>query len=345
MFFQSAYAGTIAIPQASTVAVGVDQVNDFIFWLSVFFTIAIPATMLVFIVKYHRSNKGRRTEQLDHSTALEVIWTLIPFVLMMIIFGWGWVEYKKMKAPVANALEINVIGRQWLWNFQYPNGRQAMNDVVIPLNKPVKFIMTSEDVLHSFYVPNFRNKQDVVPGMYTSLYVVATMTGVHKIYCAEYCGTSHSDMLGRVIVVPEAEYNAFLETGKMPELASSDALTMPYRQSSSGSGASKSDSTSSAVLKAPHERGKELYASKGCVACHSADGSAKVGPSFKGAFGHEVELVDGQKVTVDENYLRESIENSQAKVVKGYAPSMPLYKGTLTDQEVGSLIAYIKSLK
>lgn len=322
--FESAFAGTIHLPQASSVAAGVDAVNDFIFYVSLFFTIAIPAVILFFIIKYHRSRKGRRTEQLDHSTAIEVVWTVIPLVLMLYIAYWGWEQYKIMIAEPKDAIEINVTGRQWVWNFQYTNGRQTMNEMVVPKGKAVKLIMTSEDVLHSFFIPNFRLKQDVVPGTYTSINFIATILGEHKIYCTEYCGTSHSDMLGKVLVVEEKEYNNWLTTGNLPAV----------------SGVNKSQQKMS-----PVDKGKELYTSKGCIACHSTDGSPKVGPTWKGVFGHEVEMQDGSKVTVDENYLRESIENSNAKIVKGFAPSMPMYKGTLTDEEVGALVAYIKSLK
>ncbi len=360
MFWQSAHAGTISLPQASTFAAGVDSVNDFIFWMSVFFTIAVPAVMLFFMVKYHRSKKGRRTEQIDHSTIMEVTWTVIPSIIMFFIFYWGWIEYKAMRTPYKNAIEINVLGRQWLWNFQYTNGRTMMNDMVVPVGKPVNLIMTSEDVLHSFYVPNFRIKQDVVPGTYTGLYFTATQVGVHKIYCTEYCGTSHSDMMGRVIVTTQGEYEAWLESGKLPAIAQTPALLpsapkalfetdqtrgKPVATNPATSTATDGSNKASAIQKAPHERGKELYASKGCVACHSVDGTHKAGPTFKGAFGHEVELADGSKAMVDENYLRESIEVAGVKVVKGFAPSMPPYKGTLSDDEIGSLIAYIKSLK
>jgi cytochrome c oxidase subunit 2 len=355
MFWQSAHAGTISLPQASTYAANVDKVNDFIFCLSVFFTVAVPAVMVWFMVKYHRSKKGRRTEQIDHSTFMEVTWTVIPLVLMLFIFWWGWVEFKEMRTPRRNALEINVLGRQWLWNFQYNNGRTTMNDMVVPINRPVKLIMTSEDVLHSFYVPNFRIKQDVVPGTYTAVYFTATQTGVHKIYCTEYCGTSHSDMLGRVIVTSNEEYENWLNTGEMPAVAATAPLTPPTRslfkteqlkgKSAATDAASDTAGQVSALQKSPAERGRALHASKGCVACHSVDGVTKVGPTMKGLFGSEVQLADGSKVTADENYLRESIEMSNAKVVKGFAPSMPLYKGTLTDEEIGSLIAYIKSLK
>ncbi len=336
MLIESALAGTIQLPQASTFAAGVDNLNDFIFWMSVFWTIAIPAAIVYFIMKYHRSVKGRRTEQIEHNQAFEITWTSITFVLMIIVFAWGWVEYEKMTTEPRGAMEVNVLGRQWLWNFQYTNGRTVMGDLVVPINKPVKLIMTSEDVLHSFYVPNFRVKQDVVPGTYTRIFFTATQLGAHKIYCTEFCGTSHSDMLGRVIVVKEDEFEQWLKTGKIPATANTALQYGDPQQLAVAA---------SAVQKAPADHGKELIASKGCVTCHSVDGTPKVGPTFKGSFGSHVELADGSKALVDEAYLRESIENSNVKVVKGYAPSMPLYKGTLTDQEVGALVAYIKTLK
>ena len=336
MLIESAFAGTISLPQASNHAAGVDMVNDFIFWMSVFWTIVLPVAILFCLVKYHRSKKGRRTEQIEHNQTFEITVTSITLALMLVVFALGWVEYRKMVTEPRNAYEVNVLGRQWLWNFQYTNGRTVMGDLVIPINRPIKLIMTSEDVLHSFYVPNFRVKQDVVPGTYTRLFFSATQLGAHKIYCTEYCGTSHSDMMGRVIVVQEDEFEQWLKTGKLPATTNTKFQYGDVEQPKMAA---------SAIQKAPADHGKELIASKGCVTCHSVDGTHKVGPTFKGAFGSHVEIADGGKVLVDEAYLRESIENSNVKVVKGYAPSMPLYKGTLSDQEVGALVAYIKTLK
>lgn len=339
LMLQSAYAGSISLPQASTVAAGVDAVSDFVFYWSVFFTIAIPAVIVYFVIKYHRSRKGRQTAYIAGHHGLEVIWTVGPLILMLIIFWMGYQGYVNFRKVDANAIEVNVVGRQWLWQFQYTDGRQAMNDLVVPLNKPVKLIMTSEDVIHSFYVPNFRVKQDVVPGSYYYVTFQATIPGPHRIFCAEYCGTGHSDMLGVVYVLEEKDYATWQKTGKIPaEMVASMGQTVAASDAgAAGTGAGKPKTLA--------EQGAALYSTKGCVACHSVDGSRRVGPSWKGVYGSKEELESGKSVEVDENYIRESIVEPQAKVVKGYPPSMPTFKGLLSDQEINALIAYIKSLK
>jgi cytochrome c oxidase subunit 2 len=230
-----------------------------------------------------------------------------------------------------------------MWNFEYTNGRKTLNTMFLPVGKQVRLLMTSEDVLHSFFVPNFRTKQDVVPGMFTKLDFKITETGVHPIYCAEFCGTGHSDMLGVVVAMEPEVYEKWLLTGKVPAnyqtLIDKNPPAGIIAQSSTAKG---SDSNSNAGTPGV-EKGKALFTAKACFGCHSTDGSPKVGPSLKGVFGKEEELQSGEKVKVDENYLKESMLNPAAKVVKGFAPSMPPLQ--LSDQEMSDLIAYIKSLK
>lgn len=338
MLFENAYAGSVIwLPQASSIAARIDSVADLVFFVSALFFIATVATMCAFLWKYHRSKKGRTTAYILGSHKLEFIWTVVPLIFMVFIFAWGYIVYVDLRREPTSALEINVVGRQWLWNFEYTNGRKTMNEIVVPRGEAVKLIMTSEDVIHSFYVPNFRLKQDVVPGAYTYITFVATLVGEHPIYCAEYCGTGHSDMLGKVVVVEPSDYKIWNETGKLP--ASSLA----------GLGISSAQAATTTPNKGPMkslaEKGKELTNSKGCVACHSDDGSRKIGPSFKGIFGKKEELEGGKSVIVDENYIRESIVEPQAKIVKGYPPSMPTFKGLVSDDEMNAIIAYIKSLK
>ncbi|MBI3544816.1 MAG: c-type cytochrome, partial [Deltaproteobacteria bacterium] len=211
----------------------------------------------------------------------------------------------------------------------YANGRKTMNEFYLPKGKPAKLIMTSEDVIHSFSLPYSRVKQDVQPGMYTYISFEPTLVGDQPVYCTMYCGTGHSDMLATLHVVEPEDYQRWLDTGKAPAgIVAAAAKTAP-----GGGPLSMAD------------KGKALSASKGCIACHSADGSPKVGPTWKGVFGKDEELQDGTKVKVDENYIRESIVNPTAKIVKGFAPSMPPFAGLLNDDEINALIAYIKSLK
>lgn len=330
MFWQNAYAGTIALPQASNHAHLVDNIHDFLFWISVFFQIVVTVGMLYFLVKFHKSKKGRKTEYILGSHLLETIWTVGPLLLMLGIFVWGYWGYLKMREPVANAYEVNVIGRKWMWNFQYANGKSTLNELYLPKDRDVKLIMTSEDVIHSFFIPNFRIKQDVVPGMYTSISFRALIAGEHPVYCTEYCGAGHSDMLAKVVVLEQADFDNWLLSGKLPK---------------GSSGVAMAASGAPAPAKSLADKGKDLFQNKGCFACHSVDGTPKVGPSLKGIWGKTEEMADGSKITVDENYVRESLNEPNKKVVKGFAPSMPTFKGLMSDEEINSMIAYIKSLK
>lgn len=334
---------SLHLPQASTVAPGVDAVTDFVYILSIFFTVTIPAVMIYFVVKYHRSRTGRQTVYITGHHGLEVIWTVVPLVLMLIIFYWGFQEYENMRRVSPDAIEVNVVGRQWLWQFQYTDGRQSLNDLVVPLNKPVKLIMTSEDVLHSFYVPNFRVKQDVVPGSYYYMQFTATQAGVHRIFCTEYCGTGHSDMLGNVFVLEDEAYAHWKKTGEIPTGLKALAATMGNVSGDISSATDKSPAAAGGDLSMA-EQGRNLHKTKGCNACHSITGDKGVGPTWKGIYGTKEELQSGDSVLVDENYIRKSIMEPNFQIVKGFAPAMPTYQGQLSDKEINALIAFIKSL-
>jgi cytochrome c oxidase subunit 2 len=333
------YTKGVGLPlQGTDVAVAWDHLYWFLFWLSVFFFILVVGGMIYFAVAYRRK-EGKKAKYIVDNHALEAAWTIVPTILLLVIFAWGWGVYKKMVDAPSNAMEIRVIGKQWLWNFQYDDGRLETNKLVVPLNTPVKLLMSSEDVLHSFFVPNFRIKQDVVPGMYTSVWFQAKVPGEHQVYCTEYCGASHSGMLAKIHVLEPAQYELW-KAGKPYELTgvktpSTDLLAaMQSSASAAGNG-----------LPLP-DQGKKLVETKGCLACHTADGTARIGPSYKGVFGHDVELADGSKVKADENYIRESIEKPQAKVVKGFNPVMPPYtKEMISESDMNAIVAYIKSLK
>lgn len=333
LFFNNAMANTTGLPQASAIAANVDHLHDFLVYVSLFFLFLVTMLMIVLVHKYHRSKKGRTTEYILDNHFLEALWTVGPLILMLFIFGWGYKDYIVMKKNLPNVYEINVVGKQWMWNFEYTNGRKTLNELYLPINRNIKLIMTSDDVLHSFFLPNHRVKQDVVPGLYTTLEFNTTMLGDHPIYCAEYCGTGHSDMLGTVHVLEQADFEKWLQTGKTPKAAPGTAM------------ASDTKPGAQIANKSMAEKGADLFKAKGCFACHSTDGSPKVGPTIKGIFGHEVELQDGKKVMVDENYIRESLMEPNAKIVKGFAPAMPTFKGQLSEEETSQVIAFIKSLK
>jgi cytochrome c oxidase subunit 2 len=336
MLFQKAYAaGTIALPQAAKVAAKIDLLHDAVFWLSVVLLALVTAMLVVFIWNYHRSKTGRMTEYILGSHFFEALWTVIPLILFLGIFLWGYIDYLHLRTPLEDPLEINVVGRQWMWNFEYTNGRKTLNELFLPKGRAVKLIITSEDVIHSFFVPNFRLKQDSVPGMYTYLFFEPTVTGEHPIYCAEFCGTGHSDMLGKAIILEKEDFNQWFQTGNLP--GSIKKLTQAVSPVSTAE--------ASLPKKSLAEQGKGVFDSKGCFACHSVDGTAKIGPTLLKSFGRNEALQDGKTVTVDENYIRESLMDPQAKILKGFPPSMPTFRGLLTDDEVNALIAFIKSLK
>ena len=344
----SGAANAATMPVAATdIAQSWDTLYWFLIYTSLIFFVGIFAAMIIFAVKYRKS-VYKKPKYIHGHTGLEVIWTVIPSILLFVMFGWGWAVYRDMIHPPADAMEIRVIGKQWLWQFIYKNGTTTIGDVYVPVDRPVKFIMTSEDVLHGFFIPNFRVKSDVVPGMYTSIWFDAKVPGIHQVYCTEYCGTSHSGMLARVIVLTPDQWKDWL-SGKKIDVDSLPAdPTFPgFRANRLGEGMPGQAAPKGGQLSLA-DKGKALTASKGCVACHSSDGSQLVGPSYKGIYGTDVKVVaDGKTITVkvDDNYIHESIEYPQAKIVEGYPPAMPSYKGLVTEEEIASIIEYIKSLK
>lgn len=310
------------IPEAaSNLAGGVDNVLLVITVISVFFFLLISFFLVYYAIKYRRKSENEETPYITGNMVLEVIWTIVPSVLLMVFFVWGYIEFVDMRTPPEDAVEVNVKAKQWLWEFEYYNGKKSINELYVQQNRPVRMIMQSDDVLHSFFVPQFRVKQDILPGTYTQLWFTPTKAGTFDLFCAEYCGSGHSKMLAKVNVLPAEAFARWMGQGEAGagEAAASD---LP-----------------------PPERGENLYSQRGCNACHSVDGSAGVGPTLKGLYGKTEELESGETVKVDENYLKESIIEPQAKMVKGYQPVMPSFKGILSDDEITSLIEYIKTLK
>lgn len=310
------------IPEAaSNLAAGVDNVLLVITVISVFFFLLISFFLVYYAIKYRRKSEDEETPYVTGNMAIEVIWTVVPSVLLMVFFAWGYIEFVEMKTPPKDAVEVNVKAKQWLWEFEYYNGKKTINELYVQQNRPVRMIMQSDDVLHSFFVPQFRVKQDVLPGRYTQLWFTPTKAGTYDLFCAEYCGTGHSKMLAKVNVLPSEAFARWMGQGEAAA-DEAEASTLP-----------------------PAERGENLYAQRGCNACHSVDGSPGVGPTFKGLYGKTEELESGETVKADENYLKESIVEPQAKMVKGYQPVMPSFKGILSDDEITSVIEYIKTLK
>jgi cytochrome c oxidase subunit 2 len=301
-------------PQASTTAAEVDFVFYFIYWISVFFFILIVGLMTSFIILY-RKRKGHEAQDTPHhNTALELTWTFIPLVLVVLIFMFGFNTYMNMTTIPDNTMDIRIIGQKWQWYFQYPNGHLD-EQLHIPIDTPVKLTITSEDVTHSVFIPAFRLKMDAVPGRYTYAWVKATETGEYPLYCAEYCGTSHSDMVTEVVVHEPGGYETWLEK------ASNLFNTM-----------------------SPVEVGEYLVKRR-CSQCHTIDGSANDGPSFLGIWQNERKFKDGTSAIADDNYIRESILEPAAKVVEGYDNIMPTFAGKLKNEEIDAIIDYMKTLK
>ncbi len=309
------------IPEAaSNLASKVDGLLLVITFISIFFFVLISAVLIYFAVKYRRRSDDEETPYITGNQTLEIIWTVIPSILLILLFVYGFVVYKEMRTPPKDAVDITVTGKQWLWTFEYYNGKKTLNELYVRLNRPVRMVMRADDVIHSFFVPAFRVKQDLMPGRYTQLWFTPTKIGTFDIFCAEYCGTGHSKMLGKVIVLSPEAYDIW-EKGVAVDGGEAVA-SLP-----------------------PAELGEKLYKGKGCNACHSVDGSVVIGPSFKGLYEREGELEDGASYTADENYIMQSILEPQEQIVKGFQPVMPSFKGILSDAEITAIIAYIKTLK
>lgn len=330
--------GTLPVA-ASEVAHSWDLLYYFLFGISAFFFVLVCGGMILFAIKY-RARPGVAPTQITHNNKLEIVWTVIPTILVMIIFVWGWLVYKQMYLgrPV-DAIEIKVLAKQWNWTFQYENGRTVVGDLVVPANRPVKLVMTAptKDVLHSFFVPNLRIKKDVVPGMFTYLWLKPTIVGTHQIFCTEYCGTDHSNMLAKLRVVDDESWTKW-NYGADIDFPSDIGIVGDAPQAMAAAAPAGAGNLI--------EQGKALAQAKQCAACHSDDGSPRIGPTYKGVFGHEVELSNGEKIIADENYIKESILNPQAKIVKGFETMvMPPYAGQLNDEELMAIIEYVKSVR
>ncbi len=299
----------------------VDNLFWIIFWIAIFFFLLIQILMIYFVIRY-RNRKENEVSNIEGNTFLEIVWTVIPTIILIVIFFYGvYVFDNFQRRPPANAMEIKVIGHQWWWEFQYPNGYTIRDTLIVPVNKPIKLIMTSQDVIHSFFVRNFRIKEDLVPGRYTWTWFKVEEPGIYDIQCAEYCGSKHSLMIGYVKAIDIKDFeNWIASVSREMDLSSLS----------------------------PIERGKKIVQLKGCTSCHSVDGTALVGPTFKELYNHEVVVIEGgkeKKIIADENYLRESILNPNAKIVKGFQGIMPSYQGQLNEDDILAIIEYIKSLK
>ncbi|HUB03196.1 MAG TPA: cytochrome c oxidase subunit II [Terriglobales bacterium] len=294
---------------ASTMSGQVDALYIYLLLVAGVMTALIFLAVLVLAVKYRRK-PGIDAHQIEGSTPLEIAWSVIPFGIMLTFFIWGAVLYFQERTPPADATEVYVVAKQWMWKVEHMEGQREINELHVPTGQNIKLIMTSQDVIHSFFVPAFRLKQDVLPGRYTTLWFKATKPGRYHLFCAEYCGTMHSGMGGDIVVMEPQEYAQWLAAG----------TTAPLQ-----------------------ETGKELFSSLGCSTCHRSDVQGR-GPSLAGIYNKPVLLEDGRTVTADDDYLRESILNPTAKIVSGFKPIMPTFQGIVSEEQLNALVAYVKSV-
>jgi cytochrome c oxidase subunit 2 len=295
--------------QASTMAGQVDALYIYLLLVAGVMTALIFLAVMALAIKYRRA-RHPNAEQIEGSTILEIIWSVIPFFVMLTFFIWGAVIYFQERTPPADSTEVYVVAKQWMWKIEHVEGQREINELHVPTGQDIKLIMTSQDVIHSFFVPAFRIKQDVLPGRYTTLWFKATKPGRYHLFCAEYCGTQHSGMGGDIVVMEPRDYAQWMAGGPSAPL---------------------------------QETGKQLFSALGCATCHRFDVQGR-GPNLVGLYNTDVLLEDGRMVKADENYVRESILNPTAKIVKGFKPVMPTFQGIVSDEQLNALVAYVKSL-
>jgi cytochrome c oxidase subunit II len=297
--------------QASVIAGEVDALFLFLVGITAFFSAGIALTLVLFAIRFRRRSEHDRPGEIEGSLALELTWSIIPFLLTIVMFVWGARVFFHINRTPDDAMTVSVVGKRWMWKLQHPTGQREINELHVPVGRPVRLTITSEDTIHSFFVPAFRIKKDAVPGRYNTAWFKATKTGTFHLFCAEYCGTEHSRMIGRVVVMEPDSYQTWLAGGPAPE--------------------------------SPAKAGEKLFTELNCITCHRPD-SAGRGPVLNGIFGRPVALASGETVVADEAYIRESILNPSARVTAGYQPVMPTYLGQVSEESLLQLIAYIQSL-
>jgi len=297
--------------RASTLAAEVDALYFYLVGVTIVFSVGIALALIFFAIRFRRRSEAERPAEIHGSLALELTWSLVPLALVTVMFVWGARVFFHMNRPPDDSMTISVVGKRWMWKLQHPTGQREINELHVPVGRAVKLTLTSEDVIHSFFVPAFRIKRDAVPGRYNFAWFEATRTGTYHLFCAEYCGTEHSRMIGRVVVMEPDDYQTWLAGGPAPE--------------------------------SPVQAGEKLFVELNCRTCHRPDSSGR-GPVLDGLLGSKVQLQNGETVLADEAYVRESILNPAAAVTAGYQPVMPTYQGQVSEEAVLQLIAYIRSL-
>jgi cytochrome c oxidase subunit 2 len=305
------HASALFPAEASGIAPYVDALYFFLVLMTIFGTAFVAILLLVFSVRYRREKNPIAT-QIEGSTLLEATWTIIPLAIFLVTFVWGALLYFRIYDPPANAMNIYIVGKQWMWKAEHPGGQHEINALHVPMGKPIQLTMISQDVFHSFSIPDFRIKREVIPGRYSTVWFEATQVGTYHLFCTQYCGTQHSGMVGEVTVMTPADYKKWLE------------------QSNSGQSLA--------------QNGERLYASMGCNSCHNGTAAAR-GPSLAGVYGSKLTLTDGRQILVDDAYLRNSILNPSEHVTAGFAPIMPTYQGQISEDGLIDLVEFIKNMQ
>jgi cytochrome c oxidase subunit 2 len=297
--------------QASTFAWKVDYLYFLLIALSVFFAVGVVFFLILFSVKYRRRSEDERPRPIEGSIPLELAWSIIPLILSLVVFSLGAGIFFRMYRTPENAIDIYVVGKQWMWKIQHPEGKREINELHVPVDQPVRLTLASEDVIHAFSIPAFRIKRDVVPGRYNTMWFEATKVGEYHLFCAEYCGTQHSGMVGRIVVMEQDEFQNWLSGG-----ASSETML---------------------------EAGARQFQQLGCETCHKEADQGR-GPKLSGVYGKPVMLTTGQEVVADEDYIRNSILDPGSQVMGGYKPIMPTFQGQVSEETLMQLVSYIQSL-
>ncbi|MEX0821149.1 MAG: cytochrome c oxidase subunit II [Rhodothermales bacterium] len=307
---------TFWLPEsASTMSPEIDSLFYFVTWASIILFVGVVAATIYLAVRYRRQDEVHVPQPVEPNTIVEISWIILPTILVLIIFNWGFKLFIDQSVSPPDAYEIQVRGSMWNWEFEYPNGTVTVGELHVPVDRPVRLNMSSVDVLHSFFVPEFRVKQDVLPDRYSSVWFEATRTDTFHVFCTEYCGQGHSEMLSSLVTHSQGDFEEWLASAGTDE-------DMPLP-----------------------ELGQQLYEQRGCAACHSIDGTAGIGPTLQGLYGETETLADGSTVEVDEDFLRESILEPGATIVEGYQNVMPAAYGNLSERELSGLIAYIEQLQ
>jgi cytochrome c oxidase subunit 2 len=307
-----------------------DSVFFFILGISLTLLFLNTAVMIYFVVRYSK-RRNPNPEDVKENVTLEIIWTVVPTILVMAIFFVGWKGFQYMRTAPPDAMIVKVVAREWSWTFDYENGKET-NVLKVPVQRPIKLLITSADVLHSLFIPAYRIKEDCVPGMETHLWFLPDQLGSYDLFCTEYCGVGHSDMITKVEVMPQKDFEAWYSQG-------TNTSDTGVKKAAAG--------RETRAVPASHE-GAKLIQVKGCVACHSTDGTPKIGPTLKGVFGKKETVIrDGKEreITVDEPFIKQTLLHPELDRVKGFPPIMPSQQGQLTDKEIHEIIEYLKSLK